>query len=907
MNRKLIGSLVAVALLALAVVPGAAQAEFGITSAGVSLEDSDGQPLFSAGAHPNLVTDITFNRSVSPETGMEQPDGNTKNVEVTLPPGLIGNPTAVPKCTQAGLLGSSGFVAECPPETQVGSVTITTYLFGPFDTTLPVYNLEAPPGVGGQFGFNVLSVLVFINSGVDNNGQYTLSTKISNVSQGLPLGDTKLTLWGVPADPSNDDERSRTGTLPSAEPVPSEAPLLPMMSNPTACSGTPLEFRVRADSWQAPGVFSETSFDEDLAGNPILIDGCDEVPFEPSIAVEPTSDEADSPTGLDLEIEIPQRTFPRSSALLRDAVVTLPEGMAVNAASPAGQTGCTPAQIDLDGEEPATCPESSKIGTVRIESPLVEQPLLGGAYLAQQEQNKFGSLLAIYFAVDDPVSGTVLKLAGRVDPDPQTGQLKIVFPDNPQLPFERMQVKMFGGPRASLKNPPGCGSFSATGEFAPWTGTAPVVSTDSFEIGSGPNGAACPSGGFAPKLRAGTTEPLAGSYSPFVLRVLRDQGTQPLRTLDVALPNGLLARLAGTPYCPDAVLAGVPAGAGTGAGQISAPSCPAASRVGSVAVKIGAGSSPFPVETGSAYLAGPYKGAPLSLAFVTPSLAGPFDFGNVVVRTALHVDPETAQVRAVSDPLPTILHGVPLEMREVRVFLDRDRFTLNPTSCAPKRIEATVGSAGGASAALSEPFQAAGCRALDFSPRLDLKLKGATKRGKYPALTATLKMGSGEANIRRASVALPRSEFLAQEHIRTICTRVQWAEDKCPKAAIYGQAEAVTPLLDEPLKGPVYLRSSDNELPDLVADLEGQIEIELVGRIDSFKRGIRTTFEGVPDAPVSKFVLRMRGGRKSLLVNSTDVCRAKQRATVRMDGQSGRGHDFRPVVRAGCKGKGTAR
>ncbi|HEX5984689.1 MAG TPA: hypothetical protein VFY69_10820 [Solirubrobacterales bacterium] len=901
MNRKLITILVSLALLAL--TPGAAQGAFGISDFEVSLQDSSGEPLLDAGAHPDFTTEIALNKVIDSESGDEGPDGNARNIEVTLPPGFIGDPTQVPTCSLAGLVGS-GPAAECDPEAQVGIVTVTNYVSGfSAESTLPVYNIDPPVGVGGQFAFNFLNVLVFINSGVTNDGRYTLTSKISEISQGLAIGDTKLTLWGVPADSSHDLWRVEKGgfNLPSPEPVPSTAPRKPMLSNPTACPGTPLTFTVRANSWQDP-TYDEAGVDTDGEGNPLVIDDCAAVPFDAAIEAEPTSNEASSPTGLDLTITVPQSEDPDqpATALLRDAIVTFPEGMGVNAASAGGQETCSEAQVKLDSEAAAECPDASKIGTVRIDSPLLENPLLGEAYLAEQAQNKFGSLLAVYFTVDDPQSGTVLKLAGKVEPDPQTGRLTVTFPDNPPLPFERMEVHMFDGPRASLMTPPTCGTHTTTGEFRPYTGNAPVVASDSFAVTSGPGGGACPNGAFAPGLQAGTMDLIAGEHSPFLLRLTRPAGMPALQTVDVSLPSGLLARLAGTPYCPDAVLAGIPAAAGTGAGQLASPSCPVASRVGSVAVTAGVGSSPFPLETGSAYLAGPYKGAPLSLAFVTPALAGPFDLGNVVVRAALHVDPATARVRAVSDPLPTLLHGIPLELGEVRVLLDKPGFTLNPTSCAPKLIDAEIGSAAGSTAALAKPFQVTRCRGLGFEPRLSLRLKGGTKRGKYPALTATLRMRGGEANIRRASVALPRSEFLAQEHIRTICTRVQWAEDRCPKASIYGRAEAVTPLLDEPLRGPVYLRSSDNQLPDLVADLEGQIDIELVGRIDSFKRGIRTTFESVPDAPVSRFVLRMRGGSKGLLVNSRNICRGKHRATVEMDAQNGRGHDFEPVVKPRC-------
>jgi hypothetical protein len=903
MIRKLTISTVLALVGALTLAAGA-QADFGIKAFGGSLTGPGGEPMLLAGGHPDVMTAISFNTALD-EHGFQAPDGNPKDVEVTLPVGLIGNPTATPKCTQPELLGG-GFVAECAPEAQVGVASITTYFFGGFVSKLPLYNMVPPPGSPAQFGFNINGVLVFLRPQLVNDGEYTLEADIANISQGLALGDSSVTLWGIPADPSHDMERvQKGGFFPVAEPHPSTAEPRPLMTNPTSCSGHSLVTAARADSWQQPGLFDSAAFETDPEGNPLLIEGCDSLPFEISLAAQPTTAEAESPTGLDVTLTMPQNQEPEAptQSALRSAVVTLPEGMAVNPSSAGGLGSCSPAQIDLEGEEPATCPQSSKIGSVEIATPLLASPLQGGVYLAKQGENKFGSLLAIYLAVADPATGIVLKLPGRVETDPATGRLTASFENNPQVPFERLRVKFFGGPRASLMTPAGCGTYTIAGQFSPWSGTAPVSSADSFQVTSGPNGSPCPSGRFSPELTAGTINPVAGSYSPFVLEISRIDGMQRLGNVDLTLPKGLLAKLAGIPYCPDAALGAVPSAEGTGAAQLAAPSCSEASRVGTVSVGAGAGSNPFFVNTGKAYLAGPYKGAPLSLAFVTPALAGPFDLGNVLVRTALRVDPESAQVQAVSDPLPTILHGIPLDLRMVRVDLDRDGFTLNPTSCAKKEVAGTIGSAEGATAAVSELFQADACNALGFAPKLSLRVEGATKRGDYPALTATLKARKGDADIAKVSVALPHSEFLAQEHIETICTRVQFKADACPKGSIYGFAEATTPLLDEPLKGPVYLRSSSNPLPDLVASLDGQIDIDLAGRIDSVGGGIRTVFKTVPDAPVTSFTLRMKGGKKGLLVNSQNLCKGANRATVKTNGHNGKAHSFNPIVGNSCGSK----
>jgi hypothetical protein len=383
-----------------------------------------------------------------------------------------------------------------------------------------------------------------------------------------------------------------------------------------------------------------------------------------------------------------------------------------------------------------------------------------------------------------------------------------------------------------------------------------------------------------------------------VLKIARPDGDQELSSVEATLPKGLSAKLAGVPYCSDAQIAA--AANRSGKEEQADPSCPSASQIGTLTAAAGPGPSPYYTQ-GKAYLAGPYKGAPLSFAFITPAVAGPFDLGDVLVRGAAYVDPESAQVTVKTDPIPQILDGVPLRIRSLTTHIDRPNFTLNPTGCEPKAVTSTIGGASGATAHPSNSFQVGECEKLAFTPKLSFALKGGTSRGDFPALKAQLAQPPGQANIARTVVSLPHSEFLAQQHIKTICTRVQFAADQCPPGSVYGFAKATTPLLDKPLEGPVYLRSSSNKLPDMVAALHGQIDVDLVGRIDSVKGGIRASFEAVPDAPVSAFTLQMQGGKKGLLVNSRNLCKSVNKVSVEMDGQNGKSADAAPTLKNGCK------
>jgi hypothetical protein len=886
---------------------------FEIKRFGVDLSDDDLGPATRAGSAPReITTALAFRSAMSPIFRTIAPSEHFKDTIAHLPAGFVGNPTAsASKCTSAQLVSrdpTSGrsHTTNCPQDSQVGLVRIRSY-FGLLEslgaTYLPLYNMEPPPGVPAQFGFIFSGITSFLNAKLQPQ-DYSIDLVARDVVSTIPIPALEVTFWGTPADHSHDFLRhlcmdGMAGNW-MGESCPSAAPRTPFLRMPTSCSETPLRWGLEVDTYTNPGVFHRAQTTTAATGE------CEKTPFDPSFFLQPTDSRPHGPSGVDMTLELPQDFGPKglATADLRTAEVTLPEGMALNPSSAGGLEACDDSDLRLGLAAVATCPDGSKLGTVRLETPLLDHPVGGSIFLRPPVPGAAGSgLYRVAFEIRSDDDGVDIKLPGEIRADAATGQLRATFDNLPQLPFSSLNAHFKSGQRAPLVLPRACGTHSVETRLTGWNGTV-VERTSTFTVSGDGAAGACPNPGFNPNLSAGVQNPIAGDHSPFVLQLKRDDSDQELRSLDVTLPPGLSGKLAGIPPCPEEAIAaamGMTA-VGQGAGGLASPACPAVSQVGTVLVGAGAGDSPFYLDTGRAYLAGPYKGAPLSLAFLVPALAGPFDLGNVVVRAAVHVDPTSGQITTKSDPLPTILHGIPLDLREVRLNLDRPGFMLNPTNCKPMSIDAAVSSTVGANAHPSERFQVADCGALGFKPKLGLRLQGGTRRSDFPALRAVLTMPKRGANIARASVALPRSEFLAQSHIGTICTRVQFAADACPKASVYGRARAFTALLDQPLEGPVYLRSNggDRELPDLVADLRGRIDIELVGYIDSVDGGLRTTFAKVPDAPVSKFVLNMAGGRKGLLENHTDLCAARHRATVKMDAQNGRFRDFRPVLRVKC-------
>jgi hypothetical protein len=831
-----------------------------------------------------------------------------------LPPGFVGDPQALPECQRPDF--NMGLVPNCRGNTQVGVIDVEGEQ-GILNAETAIYNLTPSPGSAATLGTSVRNFNTYQEGSLRTGGDYGIDISSFTVPAQVEIQKAVVHIWGDPMASVHDPHRTCRNPVDPEDPAlvgcSSDTEPAPFLTLPTSCTG-PLKTTLHVGS--LTGASDEATF-ETTSG----LQNCEALHFTPTITARPETAAADSPTGLAVGIHIPQSqgVAQLASAHLKDSVVTLPAGLAVNPSSGEGLEACSPAQIDLHGTGAANCPADSKLGTVAVESPLVDHPLPGSVYLAAQGDNPFGSLLALYVTVNDPLTGIVVKLAGKVEPDQTSGQLKATFKENPQLPFEDFKLNFFGGPRAALTTPPTCGTYTTETVMTPWSAPEGLAATpfDAFAVTEGANGGPCPASEAqmpnAPSFEAGTSAPLAGAYSPFVLKLSRENGSQRLAALNVTMPPGLSAKLAGVAECSEPQIAAALArkNPGEGALELAAPSCPKSSEIGFVNVGAGSG-SPLYVQ-GHAYLAGPYKGAPLSLVIITPAVAGPFDLGVVVVRSALFVDESTAQVTVKSDPLPSILQGIPLDVRSVAVHVDRDQFTLNPTNCAAKEVKAQALSPLGASGPLGQHFQVAGCRGLEFTPKIALRFSGGTRRTNHPAFKATLTRAAGQANFGKVSVTLPSTQFIDQNHVGNPCTRPRFAEEKCPPISELGTVTAYTPLLDKPLTGKVYFRANGGErpLPDVVADLHGQVHFVLVGFVDSLhKKGseqsrVRTTFAQNPDAPVSKVVISLFGGKRGVLVNSQNLCKTKvpQSAIVKMAGQNGRAHDSEPKIANSCPKK----
>ncbi|HEX5592858.1 MAG TPA: hypothetical protein VFX35_05875 [Solirubrobacterales bacterium] len=886
---KLVGLAGALVLLAFGIyAPSAGAVEefdkYGLESVGVSLSSTQ------AGAHADLTTVFRI------KTKEGLPYAPTQEVEVRLPPGVIGNPQNLPRCTVEQLW--NGLKSSCPQDAQVGvtEVTVIEPINGTF--TEPVYNMEPPVGdtdVVARLGFLALEYPIFIAVRVDPT-DYSLIASIEGASAAVDLVAANTTLWGVPASPIHDEERltPKEGGE-GKKPVggrPAGLPPTPFLSNPTDCS-LQRQVTVTTRSYQLPDRPST------MSGPYPQITGCEKLSFAPTFTAVPTNPEAAAPTGLDADLKIPQDETPqgRATSTLKGAVVRLPEGLTINPAAGDGLGACSPEQVGFGTTSSSNCPDSAKIGSVELDVPALERPLHGAVYQRTPEP---GHLFRFWVVTDE--QGVRLKLPAEIEANPLTGQLTTVFSGipslggNPQVPFSELKLHVFGGPRAPLATPASCGTYQTHYSFSPWSGQPATEGDTSMQIVSG-----CGKGGFSPDLAAGTLSNGGGDFSPFVFTLNRQDGEANPRTIAVHLPQGLLAKLGDVPLCPDAA-------ASNGA-------CPADSRIGSLAASAGVGGAPLWIpQPGKAptavYLAGDYKGAPYSVVSVVPAQAGPFDLGTVVNRAGIYVDPDTALATIKTDPLPQILEGVPVAYRTIHVAIDRKQFTLNPTSCARKKIVAALTAANGATAEPADDFQATDCAKLAYTPKLKLTFKGSTKRTGNPAVQAVLTQKPHQANTKSATVLLPSGEFIDNAHISTPCTRVQFDAGKCPKGSILGHAMAKSPLLSKPLRGPVYFRSNGGarELPDLVADLNGQIHITLVGYIDSVKTGpessrVRTRFAHVPDAPVTKFTMNLYGGKRGLIENSFSLCGSPRRAQLQFKAQNGRVRNSNLPIATSCGGK----
>ncbi|HET6571322.1 MAG TPA: hypothetical protein VFG58_07535 [Solirubrobacterales bacterium] len=909
---------------------------YGLEIFDVESEEEGGARAEQAGLHPFQWTN-TVQWNSGPQSSsdrgvatVEQP-ATPRNTRVILPPGFVGNANAVPRCDLSKFLTSAPYFSnECPADTAVGVASVTIIEPATFQMAripTPIFNLTPQHGEPARFGFTPVAP-VFIDTAVDPDHGYKITTEVRNATQTVQVLSATLSIWGVPGDPRHDSSRGWAcalhGAAAEAELGPCEKPSaapIPFLRMPVACH-EPLDFRAELEPWNTPiGSFV-------VPGSSIApaLRGCNREPFDPKLDLTPTSKLAESSSGLDATLTMPNAGLdnPADGAIsetqFKKVEVELPEGVTVNPSEAEGLATCSPADYArerFDSGPGEGCPEASKIGNVKISTPLLEEEAEGALYIATPHENPFDSLIALYLVARVPERGVLVKQAGNVTPDPRTGQLVTTFDDVPQMPVSSFKLHFREGGRAPLVTPPHCGTFQTTVRYVPWSAQDPsnpqpgeiVERQTPFTIEHGVDGGGCPPGGvppFNPGFSAGALNNDAGSFSEFDMRLTRRDGEQDMTKFSVKLPAGQLGSLAGVGKCPDSAIAA--AKAKTGKEELASPSCPSTSEIGSTLAGAGVGSV-LTYVPGKLYLGGPFHGDPLSVIAITPAVAGPFDVGTVVVHEALTLNPRTAEVEvdgAASDPIPHILAGIPLKLRDLRVDVDRPHFTLNPTSCEEMSTRAKLfGSnvnvfdpADDVPVNLSARYQAASCASLGFKPRLNFKLRGGTRRGAHPAFQAVYRpRPNHQANLKDLVARLPRSAFLDQGHIRTICTRVQFAASRCPKAAQYGYIKAWTPLLDEPLQGPVWLRSSNHKLPDLVFDLHGLVNVEVVSRLDSFKGGIRATIENAPDAPLSAVVLRMQGGKKGLIVNSRNICRHVNRVAVGMTAQNGKTRAVKPVLR----------
>jgi hypothetical protein len=886
--------------------------------------DTPDQFFKDAAGHPQVgFTQFTVKYTEAP-LGLKNPVGVLGKVRVDLPVGLTVNPQSTPQCED---IADPANCATSAPLSKVGVSAVTLSVAGvvtpPVEgvTKVPVFNLVPEEGQPALFGLSLAGNSVYLKADVAWDGDYHegFTIDVPEPPLGARVLINRLTF----------DGRSGDGTF---------------ITTPTTCfdpeqpgfEGIYSTWLLAASKEElASGgyVFPQSAqpqFESPLPEGEKPID-CENVPYDPSLDVDPGQPATDSPSGAITEVAVPHITGgdERESSQTRRAEVTLPQGMGIDPSAGNGLVACTDEQFGKGTRNPVACPPDSKIGTVSIETPpLPEGTLTGDVYVGQPKSADpaSGDLYRLFVVAGSDRYGISARLIGNVRANPETGQLTTVFDDQefgrapapglPEVPFTSFKLDFNDGPRAPLTSPPTCGPHTATTAMTPWSGNLPATPADEFTLDSEPGGGACAgtmaARPFAPGFGAATDNPKGGAYSPFRVHFTRASGQQELKGATVDLPPGLSAKLAGLDYCPETALAA--AAANSGRNEVAASSCPGSSLVGSASARTGSG-EPLQV-VGKVFLAGPYAGAPLSLAVVTPATAGPFDLGSVVLRVALMVDRETAQVDAVSDPIPHVFGGALLDISSIDVDLDRHNFSLDGTNCSPMAVSATI-QGGGANPAdpaaftafqASVPYQWNGCERLDYRPKLSLQMFGARRRAKNPKLKAVLKARGGDANIRRAVVTLPKGLILDQSNIAKVCTRVQFAANACPSNSRYGFARAFSPLLDKPLEGPVRLRSSDNLLPDLVASLHGQIDIDLAGKIDTSKGRIRNTFNTVPDVPVSRFELTVRGGKRGVLTNSTNICRKgkqgkpkKLRASVKLFAQNGRkANNKRLRVKTGC-------
>ncbi|HEY2652692.1 MAG TPA: hypothetical protein VGI50_12255 [Solirubrobacteraceae bacterium] len=894
------------------VLTAPASASFGIAGFSGSFTNTDGTQATQAGGHPDVTMSVSFATKVDKE-GNTVPDQNVKDIDIELPPGLVGDPQAIPKCTSAqihatGFLDSGG----CPSAAQIGVAEVTVGSFGPSPFSsggIPVYNMQPPPGVPAQFAFNILGVVTNIDFAVRTGGDNGLTAETGGISQSLPLAGTSVTIWGVPGDPSHDALRysgpaDEGGFPPSASTGPRRA----LLTAPTSCTDQPLITRLRTDAWGgAPGNVLTAQFDHDAKGNAMIVTGCNRLPFEPTIAVAPDTAQADTPAGLTVEVNMPEGALLNPTGVapanIQNTTVTLPAGLVINPGQAAGLVACQPGQDGHGTEAAPSCPAASKVGTVQITTPLLTERLEGNVYILPSNPPNLQLLIAVSAA------GVNLKLVGDVKLDPLTGQLSATFSKTPQLPFTKLKLSFSGGAQAALSTPPMCGVYSTASDFTPWSAPfgSDAVSADSFSISSGPGGSACASPlPFTPSMIAGSTTDQAAGFTSFSLLLQRADGQQHVARLQFKTPEGLLGMISKIPLC--------------GEPQASQGTCSAASQIGHTVVAAGPGPYPLIVPQpgqppAPIYLTGSYRGAPYGLSIAVPVIAGPFNLGVVVVRASISVDPHTSQLTVTTDPLPLILGGVPTDLRTINAVIDRPGFMFNPTSCAPMSFGGTATSAEGASASISSRFQVGSCQSLTFKPNFRVTTSGRTSRANgasldakvvYPAVAPGNNQASSQSNIAKVKVSLPKQLPSRLTTLQKACPTATFNTNPatCPAGSQVGVARASTPVLPVPLSGPVYFVSKGGEaFPNLIVVLQGYgVRVDLVGDTFISKAGITSsTFKNVPDVPISSFELYLPQGPNSALAANGNLCAGKLSMPTSFVAQDGATIDqSTPIAVSGC-------
>jgi DNA-binding beta-propeller fold protein YncE len=912
---------------------------FGVKSFEVSFANKDGSTDTQAGSHPyKMSTNIVMNTTVLPNEITAdslyhvQPDGGTfKDVIVDLPPGLVGDPNATAKkCTLAQMdvtgeyLGQSLFPGyePCPVESAIGELEVefgANRILGGI-LREPIYNLVPPRGVAAQLGSHFILPNAFINVGVQAGGDYPVQAATFQAPVVEPVISTRVVVFGVVG----------TGASRKA-----------FLTLPTGCNG-PLRSSISVDSYQNPGHYvNASSVTRNASGQPVGLSGCSKLQFPPTITVSPDTTNASTSSGLTVGVHVSQKAALNPEGLaessLRDTTVTLPEGVALNPAGADGLEACseglagfeigrgvngsgfeefnkafepgvktalfTPAPVESLQPGVSFCPNGSKIGEVTIHTPLLPNPLKGFVYLASQDANPFGSLVAMYLIAEDPVSGTIIKLTGEVKLS-ETGQIVTTFENTPDLPFEDLELHFFGGERAPLTTPSRCGTYTTQASFTPWDGNAPVNTSSSFQITSGPNGSPCPGASlpFNPSLTAGTTSIQAGGFSPFTMTMSREDGQQNLQAITLHMPPGLSGLLSGVKLCGEA--------------EANAGTCGPESEIGETIVSVGVGNDPFSVKGGKVFITGPYGGAPFGLSIVNPAKAGPFDLGQVIVRAKIEVDPHTAALTITSDnsgpyKIPQYIDGIPLQIKHVNVTINRPNFTFNPTNCNPMSITGSLSSTEGATSALSVPLQATNCAVLGFKPAFKVSTAGKTSRANGASLSVKLTypkapFGS-QANIKSVKVDLPKQLPSRLTTLQKACTAAQFNTNPagCPAASVVGHAKAITPLIPVPLEGPAYFVSHGGEaFPSLIVVLQGYgVTLDLVGTTFISKAGITSsTFKTVPDAPVGSFELTLPEGKFSALAANGNLCASKLAMPTAFVAQNGAViKQSTPIGVTGCK------